>query len=263
MMKKSHSLLLLPVLTLAMLAPLTAEAQRRQSVSDRVAALEQQANAPSPTLELLTQIDDLRSEVRGLRAQIEELQHQNNETARSARTQYLDVDTRLQRLEAASAPPPIVLEPGENSAGPVVTPPAASAPTRPQPATQDERQAYDAALAALKAGKYADSARMFSDFLEAFPAGPYAPNAAYWLGESYYVTENYQLASEEFRNLVRRWPNHDKAPGGLLKYGMSLQGLKQDAEARATFDAVIAHYPASDAARTAEQRLRATTTPRR
>lgn len=246
---KAHSSLLPLLLTLAMLAPASAEAQRRQSIADRVSALEQQANAPSPTLELLRQIEDLRAEVRTLRAQVEELQHQNEETARSARTQFLDVDTRLQRLEAAAQPPP-------SPEGLEAPTEGATANVESRPATAAEKSAYDAAMNALKAGQYADSARLFGDFLAAHADGPYAPNAMYWLGESYYVTENYALAEEQFQALVQRYPNHDKTPGGLLKLGLSQLGLKQQAEGRKTLEAVIKQYPGSDAARTAQQRLK-------
>ncbi len=258
---KVHSLLLLPVLALGLMSPSNADAQRRQSVADRVTALEQQANAPSPTLELLKQIDELRAEVSTLRAQIEELQHQNEQTANSARTQYLDVDARLQRLEAASQPPPVLELPGAPVEGApadaTATPPASSnkPAASPVPATADEKAAYDAALNALKAGEYVDSSRQFGDFLARYPNGPYAPNALYWLGESYYVTENYPLAAEQFRVLVQRYPNHDKTPGGMLKLGLSQLGMKENSAGRATLQAVIDQYPGSDAARTARQRL--------
>lgn len=247
--------LLLAAALVATTAAPAAEAQRRPSLADRVAALEQQANAPSPTLEALRQIEELREEVRGLRAQLEELQHRNEENARAARTQYLDVDARLQRLEsAAQAPAAATPAPG-------VSPPATAggetaAPSVQKPATAGEKAAYDIALAALKNGQYAESARLFGRFLAEHPDGPYAPNAHYWLGESYYVTENYALAAEEFQRLVQRYPRHDKTPGGMLKLGLAQFGLKQDALGRRTLEAVVKQYPGSDEARAAQQRLK-------
>lgn len=248
-MKKPHSLLLLTPLILA-LAASPATAQRKPRMADRVAALEQQANAPSPTLELLQQMEDMRAEIRNLQAQIEELQHRNEETARNGRTQYLDVDTRLQRLEKAITEPQIVIDPDTGQA-------TAVAPGTVTPATPEERSAYEAALNALKAGQYVESAGLFMDFLERYPSGAYAPNAVYWLGESYYVTENYALALEEFKSLTEKWPQHDKAPGALLKLGLSQLGLKNTAQARQTLEAVSQRYPGSDAAKTASERLRA------
>lgn len=261
---KAFSRWLLPALALTVLLVPDARAQRRQSLADRVAALEQQANAPSPMLDLLRQMEDMRAEIRSLRAQLEEIQHQDEESARTGRTRYLDLDTRLQQLEAASQPPPAdtagapsgVL-PDEQGAGIADS----GGRTRPAPATAEEKTAYDAALAALKAGQYVDSARLFADFLTRHPNGLYAPNALYWLGESYYVTENYPLAEEQFRALVQRYPSHDKTPGGMLKLGLSQLGMKQAGEGRATLQAVVKQYPGSDAARAAQQRLKASAQP--
>jgi tol-pal system protein YbgF len=91
----------------------------------------------------------------------------------------------------------------------------------------DERSAYNHAFEALKSGDYVESSRRFRDFLAVFPGGQYAPNAQYWLGESYYVTQNYALAGDQFQSLLDRFPTHDKAPGALLKLGLSQYGLKQ------------------------------------
>jgi tol-pal system protein YbgF len=79
----------------------------------------------------------------------------------------------------------------------------------------------------------------------------------YWLGESYYVTQNYALAEQQFQALLDRYPTHDKAAGALLKVGLSQYGLKQMDAAEATLSQVIQRYPDSDAARTADDRLRA------
>ena len=121
----------------------------------------------------------------------------------------------------------------------------------------DERSSYDAAFDALKAGHYAESARQFQDFLQRYPDGTYAPNALYWLGESYYVTQNYALAQQQFQALLDRYPTHDKAAGALLKVGLSQYGLKQIDAAQATLAQVVQRYPGTDAARTADDRLRA------
>ena len=121
----------------------------------------------------------------------------------------------------------------------------------------DERSSYNAAFDTLKAGRYADSARQFLAFLERYPNGTYAPNALYWLGESYYATQNYALAQQQFQALLDRYPTHDKAPGALLKVGLSQYGLKQMDAAKATLSQVGRRYPGTDAARVADDQLRA------
>jgi tol-pal system protein YbgF len=79
----------------------------------------------------------------------------------------------------------------------------------------------------------------------------------YWLGESYYVTQNYPLAQEQFQALLDRYPTHDKAPGALLKVGLSQYGARQYEAAERTLAEVTSRYPGTEAARTAADRLHA------
>ena len=256
--------------TLALAAALVAVAPasaQRASLGDRVAVLEQQAANNQGNVDLLNQVTSLKSEVQTLRAQLEDLQHQNDQLKQSNRSQYLDLDGRLNRIEGGKAPVAPATTP--------LAPPAASAPSTSVPGAggdvapaiygdagtlakgADERSSYEAAFDTLKAGRYADSARQFQDFLQHYPNGAYAPNALYWLGESYYVTQNYALAQRQFQALLDRYPTHDKAAGALLKVGLSQYGLKQMDAAQATLSQVVQRYPGTDAARTADDRLRA------
>src|SRR3546814_17979815 len=93
--------------------------------------------------------------------------------------------------------------------------------------TADERGDYEVAFDALKGGRYDESARLFQEFLQRHPSGAYAPNAYYWLGQSYYITQNYALAPQQFQAVLDRYPTHAKAPGPLLKLGLSQYGQPQ------------------------------------
>ena len=277
------------LLVMAVVAP-HVQAQRA-SLAERVTALEARAANNQGNVDLLNQVNQLKTEVAQLRAQLEELQQQDEQSQRSARSQYLDLDGRLNRLEngapanRASTPgaTPSVSDPSaadpdtaattanaatsaqasSDSPGQTTSAPTESDPAASDPAAQvagssaDERASYEAAFDVLKAGRYDESARAFDQFLQQHPDGVYAPNARYWLGESYYVTQNYELALEQFQLLQQRHPDHDKAAGALLKIGLSQYGLKRMDEARATLTQVTETYPGSDAARTAEDRLRA------
>ena len=251
------------ILALIAAAPVFAQ---RVSTGDRLTALEQQLSAMrSGNLDLLNQVGGLKTEVQSLRAQIEELQQQLEQQKQSGRAQYLDLDGRLNRLEnSAPQPAPVPATPVATP-----TPSVAQAPTAQDTPPRvygdaatlgksvDERSAYNIAFEALKAGRYAESARLFQSFLDTHPAGAYAPNAMYWLGESYYVTQNYALAQEQFQGLLDRHPTHDKAAGAQLKVGLCQYGLRQLDAAEATLAKVVARYPGSEAARTADDRLRA------
>ena len=65
------------------------------------------------------------------------------------------------------------------------------------------------------------------------------------------------MAQQQVQALLDRYPTHDKAAGALLKVGLSQYGLKQMDAAEATLSQVSQRYPGSDAARTADDRLRA------
>ena len=244
----------------ALVAAAPAHAQRA-SLADRVAVLEQQAGNNQANTDLLNQVTQLRSEMQDLRSMVEQLQHDNEQLKQQNKDQYLDLDGRLNRLEGGAMPP---LPPG-NAPAPAAAKPAAAATQERAPsvhgdpgalaASGDERTAYNVAFDALKNGKYDDSAQLFQSFLELYPNGVYAPNALYWLGESYYATRNFELAQAQFRDLLARYPTHDKAAGALLKLGLSQYGQGDVPGAQQTLQQVIGQYPGSDAARVAQDRL--------
>lgn len=253
------------VMAAALVAAAPAHAQR-QSLADRVAALEAQANNSQANMELLNRLGQQENELRELRAQIEKLQHDLQEFQQRNRDQYIDLDGRLNRIEGGAAPP--VAAPPAASTGKPATPSASPVAARVEPAPTvhgdagllanagDERTAYNQAFDKLKAGDYVSSAQLFSAFLQAYPNGVYAPNALYWLGESYYVTQNYPLAAEQFRAVLERYPTHDKAAGSLLKLGLCDYGMGKLDAAERTLTDVVSRYPGSDVARTADNQLR-------
>ncbi len=130
----------------------------------------------------------------------------------------------------------------------------ASVPNAVDPAK--EQTDYDQAFAALRDGAYAESARLFAGFVQNYPESALAPNASYWLGESYYVTQNYAIALETFTNLLANFPDSSKAPDALLKLGYCQFELGNVGAAERTLNDVILRYPDTTIARLAEGRLR-------
>jgi tol-pal system protein YbgF len=254
---------LLAAVALALAVAAPAHAQR-QSLADRVAALEARAADNQANVDLLNQVSQLRNQVQTLQSQLEELQQQNQQLQSLTKNQYIDLDSRLGRLEGGG---PVTPPPTPGATGTTAPPPATPAPQDRAPAVYGdpgaisqgagERAAYDTAFNVLKSGQYAQAAELFQDFLGQYPSGSFAPNALYWLGESYYVTQNYDLARQQFQSLLDRYPTHDKAPGALLKVGLSLYGARDYDAARQALDEVVTRYPGTDAARTASDRLSA------
>ena len=244
-------------------APVSAQ---KLSLAERVAALEQKSAAASQgssqaNVDLLNKLTQLQGEMQALRNQVEQLQNENEQLKQRSREQYLDLDSRLQRIEGGAA----VSSAPRTSAPAASNPPAAASavPARnPAPAAAaanpaDEAAAYGAAFDQLKRGDYVESARGFRAFLETYPQASLAPNAWYWLGESYYVTQNYDVALESFERLLQQFPGSGKAADALLKKGYCLLELNRADEGRRALDDVINNYPDSDVARLAQSRLRA------
>ncbi|MEJ1248439.1 tol-pal system protein YbgF [Denitratimonas tolerans] len=261
----------------------------RLSLADRVAQLERQQQAAPATdananLELLNRLTQLQSEVQALRGMLEEQDFKLREMERRNRDLAVDFDSRLERLEGGSgtAAPLIDREPATATGGtlggvvgsvmeePDVRAPvdggvqsqpldggAAGAVLEPMADPAAERAVYDTAFDALKNGQYAEAARRFQSFLAQYPDGEFAPNAQYWLGESYYVTQNYQIALVTFERLLARFPASNKVPDALLKVGYCHYELRQWDLAESTLNQVIQTYPDSTVARLAQGRLRA------
>jgi tol-pal system protein YbgF len=280
--------------TAAVTTAIPAYAQRL-SLAERVDRLEQQANNPGggSAVEMVNQMQALQSQVQALQGQVEELKHQLDETKRSNKDQYIDLDSRIGRLEGhapGSSPPPaeapgaretpqppdVDLGGRPSAAAAANVPPEMQERARPNvgelrddergdlgsppPAAADaagEQPTYDAAFAALKDGRYAESAQRFQHFLDQYPNSGLAGNAYYWLGESYYVTQNYKIALQSFQTLLQRYPDSQKAPDAMLKVGYSEYELKQWDQAEATLNRVVQTYPDTTVARLAQGRLRA------
>lgn len=234
----------------------------RLSLADRVSRLEQQSQKDAGTTPLVNQVNDLQQQLSQLQGQIEELQHQNQQLQDSQKAQYADVDSRLGRLEkggaaqAQSPAAPANAPQAPAAAAAVTAQQAAPANVPTTPANATEQAAYDTAFKSLRAGDYVTASRGFRDFLTKYPDSSLAPNAYYWLGESYYVTMNYPVAIEAFQRLVKQYPQSDKVSDGLLKVGYCQIELKQQDAAIATLKQVSAKYPGTKAAGLAQERLR-------
>jgi len=235
------------------------------------------------TADLVLQVQELQDEVRNLRGQLEEQSREIENLKRRQRDQYLDLDQRISDLRnsqpvvpseagvaAAAASSAAAQGPSASPAGavPEVRPPmdtesAVTGIGQPEAESQsraaspeDEKAAYDHAFQALKDLRYADAAEEFQAFLNSYPNSEYSDNAQYWLGESFYVTRNYDLALTAFQDLLDRFPESPKAPDALLKIGYTHYELEQWDSARAALTQVQEQYPDSTLSRLAENRLR-------
>jgi tol-pal system protein YbgF len=254
------------------------------AITFSASAVAQQA-APSVVADLVLQVQELQDEVRNLRGQLEEQSVEIENLKRRQRDQYLDLDQRISDVRnsqparvtggaavgagAAASQSPATSSPAGTGAdvpevrAPMTTESDVTGIGQPVAQSQnpaasagDEKAAYDRAFQALKELRYADAAEEFQAFLNRYPDSEYADNAQYWLGESYYVTRNYDIALKAFQDLLDRFPDSPKAPDALLKIGYTHYELEQWDSARAALTQVQEKYPDSTLSRLAENRLR-------
>jgi tol-pal system protein YbgF len=216
--------------------------QQIQLLQARVLKLETlDTQHTSATLELQSQLDELKTELRKLRGQNEELAHGLQDAEKREKDFYVDLDTRLRRFESSDSSPAASV-----NAGSVATDPS-------DPAL--ENRAFEAGYAAVKAGKNANALKSFQEFLKKYPESVHLPNVLYWLAVSQVGLQDSQSALATYEKLLSVYPATPKAADAMLNKAMCLQELKQLAAAQKTLKQVIVKYPNTAAADKAQKML--------
>lgn len=116
-------------------------------------------------------------------------------------------------------------------------------PPAPAMAVDDPVGLYEQAFSYLRDRNYDQAQTVFQDFLTRYPQHDLAPNAKYWLGESYYVRNDFEKAARIFAEAYQQYPKGAKGPDNLLKLGMSLAGLGKNEDACLTYGQLQKEYP--------------------
>jgi tol-pal system protein YbgF len=283
-------------------------------------------------IQLMNQIEALQAEINRLHGQIEVLTNGLDNAQKRQRDMYLDLDTRLRRIEqgagagsprseapakpegaaatAAGGPPadaderlrkleqqsgadsvrardaqPSDVEPPRvkrieqplpvpgtaatgvppAGAGQTAAVPRPVAPTRPTPpappsgATAADqnivRKAYDTGLGSYRSGDYQGAIAAFDGIVKRYPRDPLAPNAQYWIGDSWFNLRDFRSAAAAQQLLVNNYPDSPKVPDALLNLSSAYAALGEIGNARKTLEELIARFPQSDAAEKGRQRL--------
>src|SRR5581483_1425563 len=137
-------------------------------------------------------------------------------------------------------------EPPPGTAAPgIVNPPGTTLATLPPSARpQDE---YDMAYGYVLHKDYGLATQAFRDFIRKYPQDHLVGDAQYWLGESLYQQQHYRDAAEAFLAVSTKYERSGKAPEALLRLGQSLAALHQKEAACATLAEVGRKYPKASA----------------
>lgn len=212
-------------------ARIEAVRKQMQALEDRVSKTEDRR----AVLELAGQIEALKGDIAKLRGQVEVLVNLAEQNEKRQKDLYLDIDTRLRKLEKAQ----------ESSA----EKPAADG------VSAAETKAYEAALNQFKLGNYPLAISAFQGFMVTYPQSKLAPSAQYWIGNAHYAQRDFKQAIAAQQRVLAQWPEDAKAPDALLNIALAQEAGGDRRGAQKSLEALLAKYPQSPAAASAQQRL--------
>jgi tol-pal system protein YbgF len=222
-----------------------------KDLDTRLARIER-VMANQSLLDFSNQLEALRSDVRALHNDVDQLSNAQEASRKQQRDLYADIDQRLRGLDSRGGTPAATSAPALSAAAGTAA--AASAPDASNASVED-KASYQAAFNLLKDGQYDRAIAAFQKFLASFPESSLADNAQYWLGEAFYVNKSYPEAQAAFQRVVDKYPQSRKLSDALLKIGYCRYEMKQWESAREVLTQVVTRYSDTPAGRLAQQRL--------
>jgi tol-pal system protein YbgF len=149
---------------------------------------------------------------------------------------------RAQQSDAspqASAPAGLST-PGNAAVAALTTPNAAAAGGAPVNPVKEE---FDVAYDYYRQKQYETAEKSFAAFIQKNPKSKFAPDATYYLGESFYQRNRPREAAEQYLKISTQYANSQRAPDAMLRLGQSLNALGAKEQACATFAEIPRKYP--------------------
>ena len=190
------------------------------------------AQAPAPAPDLAQQVQSLEARVQQLESQ---LGQQQSQTA-----------------PPVPAPAPVASKPRALPA-PAASPPKAAAPAAVSPGSDKN---YTEGMRLYHAKKYGEAQNQLHQYLKSQPKGPKAPEARYYLADSFYQEGKFREAGVEFNKLRLQFPKSILAPAGLLRQALCYKNQQQMGTYRSTLQKLVKAYPNSPEAKEAQKMLK-------
>lgn len=209
-------------------------------------------------LDLQTQLEEARKEVRELRGQVEEskamaggsqrgqMEETRSLAIRQEEQQRAHVEEQRKIREMQRA-----MEERLNGLPMLVSEDGASFY-----AQTSEKKEFDNAKAVFqRASNYEGARKQFDEFLLRYPHSGYAPAARFWKGNAEFLQGNYKSALLTLRPLQMAAPNYKKTPEAMLVIANCYSELKDPQAARTTLQELVDQYERSEEASVARDRL--------
>ncbi|PIU53914.1 MAG: hypothetical protein COS90_03660 [Deltaproteobacteria bacterium CG07_land_8_20_14_0_80_60_11] len=170
--------------------------------------------------------------------------------------QVQNLEARVQQLESRLAEPEGHRKAPAPAKERAVPPP--STPSSPKPAVSSAAadKYYTEGMRLYHAKKYAEARHQLYQYLKNQPRGPKAPEARYYLADSFYQEGKYGEAGVEFNKLRLQSPKSILAPAGLLRQALCYKNQQQMGTYRSTLQKLVKAYPNSPEAKEAQKMLK-------
>lgn len=216
-------------------------------------------------------ISQLEKDVQSLTGKLEQQSYDAQQMQQKLDALEQDARMRLDAIEgqlrSGAAPNPVgtppMMPPAQTQQQPPIDPnavigsetgqPTMGAPVDPSTnitgdetgggAAADAAGLYEQGFSEIKREDYNAAEKSFAQFMKEYPTHALAPNALYWLGETFYVRKDYDKAARAFAEAYQKYPNGPKGADNLLKLGMSLAGKGEKDSACVALAQLRKEYP--------------------
>ena len=197
-----------------------------------------QSSSSTSRASSLAEIESLEEKIRDLNGKLEELEHNITVSSEKIDRAISDFDQRLNAIEHKA---PLA---NEHSQKEKQDSPSSNAPIALHPSAKNTTPSasYDTAFLHLRNKEYGKAEDAFKNFIADYPDNSLASNATYWLGETFYVRENYGQAAVHFLQTYQKYPDSQKAPDALIKLAASMKQLNKTSEACTTLKKAQKEY---------------------
>ena len=111
----------------------------------------------------------------------------------------------------------------------------------------DSKEQFNAAIAAYKAGQYADAEALLKKYIDDNKGTAGVADAVFYIGETYMQRKRAREAAEQYLKVSTEYPKSRYAPDAMVRLGLALAQLGNNEQACATFVEVGKRYPTARA----------------
>lgn len=226
--KKIVSILMLTVLSSCGIAQLEESVERHTRELDDMRVLQ---------AEYAASLDQIRSDVRRLSGNVEDLEH-------NAKGKTEELRKTIEQFSSRVPPPPIVPEDllSEDE----------SAISRNSSVSA---QMFREGLKRMRSGDFSGAIGAFSQFLNDNPTTIMSDNAHFWIGIAYLGQGQNDRAVLAFSKVYEQFPAEDRAPWGIFYLASTFEKAGEREDAKLTYQKLVEDYPNTSAASRARGKL--------